>query len=147
MTPIFMDVMDFTEAIKMAKTFSDDEPTVLLGNGFSMAYDREIFSYEALFSAAADWDDEGRIRSLFDQIGTWDFELVIRKLEAATDVIKIYQHESALAKKIQDDTGLVRRALINAISRTHPDNIFSVDQSRMRRAVNFLRNFSRVYSR
>ena len=140
-----MDVMDFIEAINLSKKLNGDDPAVLLGNGFSIAYDRQIFSYAALFRAV-DWGEGDRIRRLFDQIGTWDFELVIRKMDAAADVIEIYQDGGCLAADVRWDVDLLKNALINAISRTHPDNIFSVDQSRMRRTVKFLRRFSPVFT-
>lgn len=48
---------------------------LLLGNGFSMSFDKEIFSYNALSDFVAKTKDK-LLKNLFDIIGTTNFETV-----------------------------------------------------------------------
>lgn len=69
-----MEVMSFDEIItslqKKRRTTS-----LLMGNGFSMAYDVEIFSYNALHNFLQSQEDE-LLTKLFGAIQTRNFELV-----------------------------------------------------------------------
>ena len=54
---------------------------LLLGNGFSMAYDSEIFSYNAL-AKFVDNLEEQLLKDLFTTINTKNFELVMQQLDS-----------------------------------------------------------------
>lgn len=58
---------------------------LLLGNGFSMAYNHEIFSYNALHKFIEEQDDP-LISSLFDIVKTKNFELVMQQLDNFCDL-------------------------------------------------------------
>ena len=51
---------------------------LLFGNGFSMAYDPNIFSYNALSNFIENTGDE-IINSLFDRLNTKNFELIMQQ--------------------------------------------------------------------
>jgi len=53
------------------------EKHLLLGNGFSMAYDSKIFSYNALSDFIENLDDD-LLKKLFATINTKNFELIMR---------------------------------------------------------------------
>ncbi len=66
-----MEIMSFEEVItylhKKSRPYS-----LLMGNGFSMAYDNEIFSYNALYNFLTSRNDQ-LINKLFDVIKTKNF--------------------------------------------------------------------------
>ena len=78
-----MELMKFDELInyliKKKRTFS-----LLMGNGFSMAYDSEIFSYNALSRFLSSRDDP-LINKLFDVIKTKNFEVVMQQLNSCAE--------------------------------------------------------------
>jgi hypothetical protein len=66
--------ISFEEALKRAEVESaQGHPTLLLGNGFGIAYDANIFSYKALFKSV-DWSNAERVQRVFEALKTWDFE-------------------------------------------------------------------------
>ena len=78
----------FDEAIDEVR--DDVESSVLLGNGFSQAWNAEIFNYENLLEQA-DFDEQDQtIRELFNHFQTYDFEVVMLRMLYAADVLSIY---------------------------------------------------------
>ena len=75
------DVISFQDAIKATE---GDDKALLIGNGFSAQY----FNYANLL-AEAQLEEGSPIKALFDQLGTVDFEAVIRALEDATIVERL----------------------------------------------------------
>jgi hypothetical protein len=119
-------------------------PTLLLGNGFSMAYDAKIFSYRALLGSV-DWSNSGRVQEIFNFLKTVDFEVAIRNLNTAADIADIYDRGDKYSSTLRHDANFLKEALIRAIQATHPAHIFEIDQSRISRTARFLRNFGRVF--
>ena len=62
---------------------------LLLGNGFSMAYNPEIFSYNALHNFISSQDNL-KIKSLFDIVKTKNFELVMQQLDNFIDLARVF---------------------------------------------------------
>ena len=56
---------------------------LLLGNGFSMAYDAKIFSYNALSAFIENSEDE-LLKQLFNSINTKNFEIIMQQLDLFT---------------------------------------------------------------
>lgn len=104
-------LIDFGEALR--RTGGADR-TLLVGNGFSSRY----FSYANLLSAS-NLRAGVPVRELFDALGTVDFELVVRTLENARDVERVYG-EHGRANQFHDDALIVREALVRAVNNTHP---------------------------
>jgi hypothetical protein len=78
-----VDVIDFDRAIADSAQFSKRH--LLLGNGFSIACCPNIFHYGSLFSRA-DFSSNPNLVRVFDLLGTQDFEIAIRHLEACADL-------------------------------------------------------------
>ena len=76
------DIISFQDAIKATE---GEDKALLIGNGFSAQY----FNYANLL-AEARLEEGSPIKALFDQLGTVDFEAVIRALENATIVERAY---------------------------------------------------------
>ena len=130
------DVISFQDAIKATE---GDDKALLIGNGFSAQY----FNYANLL-AEAQLEEGSPIKALFDQLGTVDFEAVIRALEDATIVERAYGN-AAHAAELEADAQRVREALVTAVNATHPahrdDLVFQYES-----AAAFLKHFGKVFS-
>ena len=74
-------MLTFEEAIESME--EDETASILIANGFSQAWDADIFNYANLLEAANFGEREGVIRPLFENLGTYDFESIMKQLEAA----------------------------------------------------------------
>lgn len=130
------DVISFQDAIKATE---GEDKALLIGNGFSAQY----FNYANLL-AEAQLEDGSPIKALFDELGTVDFEAVIRALEDATVVERAYGN-AAHAAQLEADAQRVREALVTAVNATHPahrdDLVFQYES-----AAAFLKHFGKVFS-
>ena len=61
---------------------------LLFGNGFSMAYDRNIFSYNALSTFIEKVDDD-LLKKLFHTLDTKNFEVIMQQLDTFAEIAKI----------------------------------------------------------
>lgn len=136
------EILSFTDAIAAAST----EPRLLLGNGFSIAWDYEAFSYGSLRQKA----DFSRLHcdaeTLFAQLETSDFEVVIERLRATDAIVRLYDPGSPVAKQAAKDAEVLRDVLANALASNHPDTIGSITDSQYRSVRTFLSNFECVYT-
>src|SRR4051794_20432279 len=82
-------VMTYDEALVWLTDGTSTKPHLLLGNGFSMAYDHDRFSYQALADQA---EHAGLLpasaRRLMVATGSRDFEAALRRLEATADTLQ-----------------------------------------------------------
>ena len=104
-------VIAFDEAIKAS---DGKDRALLLANGFSIQH----FSYKTLLEKSG-LDTRGPLRTLFDTLDTVDFEVVIRALEDAAVVERVY-NKVKRADLFLDDADKVRRALVHAVREIHP---------------------------
>lgn len=139
-----MKLLTFSEALAKGSP-TQGRPTLLLGNGFSIAYDTKIFTYKALL-ASVDWSNATQVGKVFAALKTVDFEVAIRNLETAAEIIDIYGWSDVPSGVLRQDANFLKNALIRAIQTTHPAHIFEVDQERIRRTAQFLRNFGRLFT-
>ena len=138
----------FEEALEQG-TPSQGKPALLLGNGFSIAYDRSIFSYQALFASVFTSGDPSqalRVSGVFDALKTVDFEVAIRNLETAAEIAEIYEWGADKSELLRHDADFLKDALIQAIQSTHPAHIFEVNPDRIKRTAQFLRTFGRLFT-
>lgn len=139
-----INVMSFEEALAQSP---EGKRKLLLGNGFSIAWKREIFQYPALLQAA----DFSRLTidgaELFDTLGTADFEEVVQKLRAAAALLPLYpEAPRELVERIAADADRVKEALAEVLARRHPDQPAEVTDDEYRSAFDFLGHFSRVFT-
>jgi hypothetical protein len=119
------------------------EKVILLGNGFSRSFDDETFAYPNLLDAAK---FDHRVTSVFEKIGTTDFELVMRRLRQARAIAAIYGLSKASKDEILGDVNKVRSGLIRAIRSHHPTGADQVDDDEYANCAAFLRKFSAVFT-
>jgi len=73
----------FDEVLKISKKLGDKRK-LLLGNGFSCAWNKDIFSYGALLDKAREskeFKEEAEIAAMFTEFDTKDFERIIKVLK------------------------------------------------------------------
>ena len=111
---------------------------LLLGNGFSIAYDKDIFSYNALNRFIMDSDDE-TVKQVFQVYNTQNFESIMQQLNCMVDVLKILDAPNNLCDKVKTLSVDLKRKLIDAISAMHPEQVFKVDEAKSKHCADFLR--------
>lgn len=134
----------FQEAIDSIDEGS--KPSVLLANGFSQAWNAQIFNYESLLQAADFRDRDAVIRYLFECLETFDFEAVSKHLTAAETVLNVYDSDSPLIERIVSDREVLKNSLINAISNTHPDLPRDITDEQYVAVRTFLSQFNQIFS-
>ncbi|MCE9686143.1 DUF4917 family protein [Shewanella sp. AS16] len=137
-------MLTFQEAIDTLD--EDEKPSILLANGFSQAWDAAIFNYANLLEAADFGDRERVIRPLFENLGTYDFELIMKQLVAAEAVLNAYGAGEELIQNIVSDKEVLKESLITAISSTHPDLPGEVEDNQYVAVRTFLSQFNKIFS-
>lgn len=113
---------------------------LLLGNGFSMAYDPGIFSYNAL-STFIDKLDNQLVRNLFSIIKTNNFELLMKQLDDFAAMADVFGIDKATVKKIRDTSSELKINLIEAVKELHPEHVFAIEEAKSKACADFLSSF------
>ncbi len=139
-------IITFEQALQHAKA-SQKTISILIGNGFSMAYDSNRFSFTNLFESAREqgYIEKGsKLEQLFIKLNTYDFEKVIRSLENGCMVGGIY-HESDNTE-IEKDIKALKKHLVRTVLNNHPEKATSISAKQSKKCSNFLLNFNKIYS-
>lgn len=113
---------------------------LLMGNGFSMAYDPNIFSYNALYNFIDELKDPV-LTKLFEVINTKNFELVMQQLDNFIEIAEAFDTDKELIYKLKRANEILRNSLIDAISKLHPEHVFEVSEEKSKSCFNFLNEF------
>jgi hypothetical protein len=113
---------------------------LLFGNGFSMAYDRNIFSYNALSNFIEKTGDP-LIKDLFQRLNTKNFELIMQQLENFCEVATIFSDDKSLVPKIRSAIDKLKDSLIEAVKELHPEHVFKVSEEKSQACIQFLQEF------
>lgn len=113
---------------------------LLLGNGFSIAYNPTIFSYNALSNYVKNNNCEG-LNKLFDCVKTTNFETVLRELRIAYKLCKVFGAENLVLSKIIASGKLLKNHLIEAIESLHPEHVFKISDAECARCHEFLQTY------
>lgn len=128
---------DVKNSIKLNK---DRNFHLLLGNGFSMAYDHTIFSYNALHDFITTLDDE-LLKKLFEIIKTKNFELIMQQLDNFAALIEALGADKQLRIKIEEASKKLKQSLLDAVTAMHPEHVFKVPQNNSDACASFLKTF------
>ncbi len=112
-------------------------PNLLLGNGFSMAYNPDIFSYNALH-AFIEEIEEPLLNKLFDIVKTKNFELVMQQLDNFCELIEAFSTDKKLLSDVQKASDELKKSLVNAIKELHPDHVFKISDEECGQCSEFL---------
>lgn len=131
-----MEIMSFEEVItylhKKSRPYS-----LLMGNGFSMAYDNEIFSYNALYNFLTSRDDQ-LINKLFDVIKTKNFELVMQQLDTTLALLKAFGSDDKLQSDIILASKKLKDGLLSSIHQLHPEHVYKIPEKKIIACAEFL---------
>jgi hypothetical protein len=155
-TSVKSDVLreSLADAMKPLLTFAEvlkqtESPHVLLGNGFSMAYDRKRFSFTTLLESATKEgiiDAKSELYKVFQKLATADFETVMRAMENSKNIIAVYGGDTTLQNKIASDSDALKEYLVKIITNNHPEKSTSLPEKEKTACVSFLKNFKRIYT-
>lgn len=141
------DLLTFEDAYNEAKE-QGGKISVLLGNGFSMAYDARRFSFTNLLESAKTSGiipEDSELSHLFANLQTSDFEKVIKTLEDGRLVTQIYQPLFD-NEKINSDIKSLKKHLVAVITNNHPDKSTDIPERKSKKCAEFLDKFDRVYT-
>ncbi len=113
---------------------------LLLGNGFSMAYDPEIFSYTALHEFITDLNDAD-LSTVLEVVETKNFELIMQQLDTFSALIDAFGGNEELKEKIDNASTNLKNGLISAVEALHPEHVFQVPEEQSDACASFLSHF------
>lgn len=113
---------------------------LLLGNGFSMSYDHDIFSYNALSKFIYELDDKN-LHQLFEIVNTRNFELLMQQLDNAARIAVVFGASEKVVNKIKAASDSLKTSLIDAIKTLHPDHVFKIPEDKSQACASFLNEF------
>lgn len=134
-------LLTFQQALKLAQ---DTTRYLLLGNGFSIGCEPNIFNYHSLYLEA-----ENRIKrempeahALFEQLGTKDFESIIKMILHTRQVLPAYlPDEVNILQKLNAHADSLKEILISTIADNHPANPNAILNEKFDACRRFLANF------
>jgi len=140
-------LLNYDEVLQRAM---NNKRTLLLGNGFSMSYNKERFSFTSLLESAI---KAGLIKTntsiyeIFQEFETKDFETVVNLLETATKVTKKY---NAITPEneilIINDAAKLKNHLVSIITNNHPEKITDISDEELLCCANFINEFDKIYT-
>lgn len=113
---------------------------LLLGNGFSIAYDSKIFSYNAL-STFIEKSKNKLLQQLFNTVKTKNFELIMQYLDNFIDIAKVFSTDKQLVRKIEEASQNLKDSLIEAVKELHPEHVFIVPEEQSKTCFAFLNDY------
>jgi len=138
-------LLTFEEAINKSSYLSKRH--LLTGNGFSIACRKDIFMYDSLFQQADFKKLNPNVFKIFEYLKTKDFELVMKHLKYASEILRIYSPTSiGLIKQLDNDAEELKNVLVNAIASSHPENPSEINETEYEFCKNFIVHFNNVYT-
>lgn len=113
---------------------------LLLGNGFSMSYDKDIFSYNALYDFISSLNDPV-LSKLFSVIETKNFELIMQQLGTFSALLEAFQSDEQLQTEINSAIVKLKQSLLDSIHALHPEHVFMVPDEKSQACAKFLARF------
>ncbi|HVL09377.1 MAG TPA: DUF4917 family protein [Burkholderiaceae bacterium] len=134
-----MSLLSFADAIADSETYTKRH--LLLGNGFSIACRADIFHYGSLFSRA-NFSAVPEVVSVFDALGTEDFEAAIHALENAARILPPYLGHGAVAPaKMTQHAMILKEILVQTIAGNHPHIPLDIPDTKFWACRRFLSHF------
>lgn len=114
--------------------------SLFLGNGFSMAYDPSIFSYNALYDFVTATSDPD-LTTILGVVETRNFEIIMRHLDTFDALIGALGKYPKLRDRIQEASAKLKQGLLDAVQALHPEHVFKVPEHQSAACSDFLRLF------
>jgi len=144
-------IHSFDEIIEISDKIGDKRK-LLLGNGFSCAWDKDIFSYSALLDKAREskeFKKEPEVAAMFKEFDTKDFERIIKVLKDGSKLVRVYHGDiknKSISKKLLKHSEKLKKLLVYTITHNHPDKTVRVSEEEKSSCYNFLKRFDRIYT-
>lgn len=138
-----MPLASFDEALAFA---GDGPKSVLLGNGFSMAYDSNSFKYYVFVKMLREDAACAQLVNVFDTLGTDDFEHVMAALNSSATVAGIYDCNCEELRNIKADENRLKEKLISFIADKHPEKATYIADAKYQATRQFLSKFDSYFT-
>lgn len=113
---------------------------LLLGNGFSVAYDAAIFSYNALHDFVTKLKDKD-LSTILGVIETRNFEVIMQYLGHFSALITAFGGDPTLKKRVDAASAKLKTSLLEAVKVLHPEHVFKVPEAESKACATFLKTF------
>lgn len=113
---------------------------LLFGNGFSIAYNPDIFSYNALSAFIQDTKDPV-LKELFIRLNTKNFEVIMRQLDNFIEIADVFSDDKKLVERIKNASEGLRNSLIDAVKSLHPEHVFTIPEEKSKACSGFLSEY------
>ena len=133
------EVKDYQDVIKYLNK-QKRQKHLLLGNGFSMSYDKSIFSYNALSDFIDQTEDE-LLKKLFSIINTRNFESIMKQLDVFYALALEFSSDKKFAENVVSARESLKSRLLDAISTLHPEHVFKIPQEKSQRCAGFIKEY------
>ena len=134
------DLKTYQEVINYLNRTKGRTKHLLFGNGFSMAYDKNIFSYNAL-SNFIETTGDPLIQELFKKLNTKNFELIMQQLDNFCEIADIFSDDKTLVPKIKEAIEKLKNSLLDAVKELHPEHVFKVSEEKSQACIRFLQEY------
>ncbi len=130
----------FDDVIASIKKKSKRPFHLLLGNGFSMAYNPNIFSYNVLHDFVEELDDED-LSIILSVIEIRNFEIIMQNLDMFSALVLAFEGDTRLKKKIDAASVKLKNSLLDAVKALHPEHVFKIPEEESEMCSKFLKIF------
>lgn len=142
-----MDILTFHECLERPPL---GKKHLLLGNGFSMELNKNTFSYSALHKkvlSLLEGEDKEKVAQIFQQTKSSDFELVLKRISDAMNLIEIECPQNRkVIEKLENRYKKIRDSLVEAISECHPRRPNEINDSQYEACQKFIGKFDTIYT-
>jgi hypothetical protein len=105
-----------------------------------MAYDPDIFSYNALHDFISNLDDKD-LSTVLGVIETKNFEVIMQQLDNFVALIEALDGDPDLKLKIESASEKLKKNLLSAVKALHPAHVFAVPEEQSLACSAFLSKF------
>ena len=135
-----MKLESFDDVLASIKKNPKREFHLLLGNGFSVAYDPKIFSCNALHDFVKKLDDKD-LSTILSVIETRNFEVIMQYLDHFSSLLDAFGADPALKKRVDAASAKLKTSLLDAVKALHPEHVFKVPEDQSKACAAFLQIF------
>jgi len=131
-------IMTFEDVLKsIEKNRGKRKFHLFLGNGFSVAYDSGMFSYNALHEFISNLDDDD-LKTILGVVETKNFELIMQQLDSFSALVAAFGAGDELKDRIDAASARLKSSLLDAVNALHPEHVFTVPEEQSTAASQFM---------
>ena len=135
-----MTLLSFENVLTSIKKNPSRKFNLLLGNGFSVAYDPEIFSYNALHDFISDLKDKD-LSTILGVIETRNFEVIMQHLDHFSAFVTAFGGDPKLKERVDAASAKLKKSLLDAVKALHPEHVFKIPEDQSKACASFLKIF------